>query len=176
MAEQQHYHITPLGDAALLVQFGNAIDAAINKKVQQLFQKLKALQLSYITDVVPAYSSLAVYYDVYMLLQKEKCLSAFDHVSQQLKQLLSETNAEEMQANNLVQIPVCYAPLYALDIKEVAQQKGLSVKEVIRIHTAYVYTVYMIGFLPGFAYMGKVDSRIAVDRKAQPRLHIEQVR
>ena len=77
MAEAHPYQITSLGDAALLVQFGNTIDEGINQKVLQLFRKLQALQLPYITDVVPAYSSLAVYYDVYQLLQKEKGFKAF---------------------------------------------------------------------------------------------------
>lgn len=173
MAEPHHYQITSLGDAALLVQFGNVIDEKINQEVLQLFRKLQALQLPYITDVVPAYSSLAVYYDVYLLLQKEKCLNAFHFVAQLVKDLLHQPTADEVQVHNAIQIPVCYAPAWAPDLEAIAQQKNLSIEDVIRLHTAPQYTVYMIGFLPGFAYMGKVDSHIAVERKAQPRLQIE---
>lgn len=173
MAEAHPYQITSLGDAALLVQFGNTIDEGINQKVLHLFRKLQALQLPYITDVVPAYSSLAVYYDVYQLLQKEKGFKAFEFVAQLLKNILHQPTAEEVQSRNAIQIPVCYAPAWAPDIEAVALQKNLSIEDVISLHTTPQYTVYMIGFLPGFAYMGKVDSRIAVERHVQPRLQIE---
>ena len=173
MAEPHPYQITSLGDAALLVQFGNTIDEGINQKVLHLFRKLQALQLPYITDVVPAYSSLAVYYDVYQLLQKEKGFKAFEFVAQLLKNILHQPTAEEVQSGNAIEIPVCYAPAWAPDIEAVALQKNLSIEDVISLHTTPQYTVYMIGFLPGFAYMGKVDNRIAVERHAQPRLQIE---
>ena len=104
MAEAHPYQITSLGDAALLVQFGNTIDEGINQKVLHLFRKLQALQLPYITDVVPAYSSLAVYYDVYQLLQKEKGFKAFEFVAQKVKDVLHQLTVEE------VQVPLGDAP------------------------------------------------------------------
>ena len=73
----------------------------------------------------------------------------------------------------LIKIPVCYAPTFGWDLAEIAAQTGLLLSEIIEIYTSVKYKVYMIGFLPGFAYMGEVDERIAVPRKREPRLKIE---
>jgi len=72
-----------------------------------------------------------------------------------------------------IKIPVCYAEKYGLDLNEISKQKKISISEIIQLHTAKKYRIYMIGFLPGFAYMGEVDKQIAITRKAQPRINVE---
>lgn len=160
------YRIFPLGDAALTIDFGNRIDEAINANVLQLFTRLQNFS-PLIRDIIPAYASLTVYYDVFLLRQKNP--SAFDAMKALLEPLLREESRNENGAGRRVQIPVCYAKKFALDREELAAQKNIAVEEVIRLHTAKTYRVYTIGFLPGFAYMGSVDDALATPRRQQPR-------
>jgi len=166
---QDAFTISPLGDGALLVSFGNVIDEEVNKKVLQLFQQLEN-QRSFIQDLVPAYSSLTVYYDVLALHTKET--SAFERARELLLPLLNQIETNDASPGRDIAIPVCYAKCFAPDLEELAVQKNLSPAGVIQLHTSRSYRVYMIGFLPGFPYMGKVDSRIATPRKRHPRLAI----
>jgi inhibitor of KinA len=159
--------IFPLGDSALTVDFGNRIDEALNKRVLYLFGKMQKLS-PHIIDVVAAYSSLTFYYDVSALRSTGQ--PAFEAVKKMIEPFLREgqDTTDSFQSRS-IRIPVCYAKAFALDIDELAEQKSLSVTDVVHLHTAKTYRVYMIGFLPGFAYMGSVDERIATPRKTQPR-------
>ena len=161
---QFSYTITPLGDSALLVFFGNTIDDTINQKVFSLFKKIKHSSLPVI-DIVPAYSSLAVYYST-AIATKNK--SAYESMKEKIENLLYQVVINKPIIGRQIRIPVCYESQYAPDLKNIAQQKNLSRNDIIDMHTSQAYRVYMIGFLPGFAYMGKVDSRIATARKNLP--------
>lgn len=175
MNETRNFKILPLGDAALLVLFGNEIEDAIHQKVLRVFRQVKALQLPYIKDVVPAYSSLAIYYDLAILYALERVTAAFSHMTLIITAIINDDKEDSAveQSYQIIKIPVCYAPSMGLDINFIATEKGLSVEEAIQIHTSNIYTVYMIGFLPGFPYMGKVDSRLLMPRKTNPRQCIE---
>ena len=168
---QQSFTIFSLGDSALTVDFGNTINDRINQKVLQLFHAIQELSLPFIKDVVPAYSSLAIYYNAPALHSHQK--TAFETVQDLITSLLKNEEPTITIQNRTIRIPVCYGEKFALDLKELALQKNLSTEEIIHLHTAKIYRVYMIGFLPGFAYMGKVDERIATPRKSNPRTSIE---
>jgi inhibitor of KinA len=163
---QQSFTISPLGDSALIIHFGNSIDGAINKKVLQLFHKLKNSNLPVITDIVPAYSSLAIFYDVIALYQKST--SAFANMKILLTPILEAPDPPSFSTIRQVKIPVCYEKKCAPDLEALAFDKNLSQEEVIQLHEGISYRVYMVGFLPGFAYMGKVDGRIVTPRKKAP--------
>jgi inhibitor of KinA len=158
------YTIFPLGDAALLIDFGNTIDEAVNRKVLELFHHLQRTPHPAIIDLVPAYSSLTIYYDVLSLHGGDS--TPFDQLAQWLETLAPEP--VEIRGRRF-DIPVCYAPAFGPDLPAIAEQAGIEVQEVIARHTAPVYRVYMIGFLPGFAYMGEVDASIAALRRDSPR-------
>ena len=163
------YTIFPLGDSALTVDFGNRINQPTNEKVLQLFYRLQN-SAPFIRDVIPAYSSLTVYYDVWQLHSTKT--SAYEAAKQWIEEKLKEETETKHSIHRQVEIPVCYAETFAPDLHSLAGVKELSVDEVIHIHTSKYYRVYMIGFLPGFAYMGTVDERIATPRKSQPRLAV----
>jgi inhibitor of KinA len=165
------FTIFPLGDSALIVDFGNVISEEINQRVLALYDALRSLSLPYLTDLVPAYSSLAVHYDTVALVQTlEEDSTAFETVSEVVRQLLErEDPGREKTESRHIKVPVCYIPRYGADLEEMARNKGLSIEEIVRLHTSKTYKVYMLGFLPGFAYMGEVDERIAVERKPAPR-------
>jgi inhibitor of KinA len=170
MNPYQPYSVFPLGDAALLIDFGNRIDEDINKKVLGLFHCLKKKAHPYIIDLIPAYSSLAVYYDVTAAWQKkEKDTTAFETMADLIETLSNTQEQMREEKNRTIDVPVCYAPRFATDIDYIARQKNICVEEIIQLHTAKTYRVYMVGFLPGFAYMGQVDERIAVPRKPEPK-------
>ena len=163
---ERAYQFFPLGDSAILIQFGNGINDAVNDKVIALFHRLKSFS-PLIRDVIPAYSSLAVYYHLPALHTSPK--TAYGRMQEILVPLLHSESWDERDDGKQVRIPVCYAGKFAPDIEELAADKNLSVEEIIHLHTAKEYRVYMIGFLPGFPYMGKVDNRIAASRKSSPR-------
>ena len=168
------FTIQPLSDSGLIISFGNVIDEAINKKVLLIFETLKNIFLPEIIDIVPAYSSLAVYYDVLAIKKRNRTgTSAFEIFSEEIKNIIQENKAIPLSPQRNLKIPACYSKKYALDIKNIVQQKNLSHEEIIRLHTSKTYRVYMIGFLPGFPYMGEVDERIAIPRKSEPRIIVE---
>ncbi len=163
------YTIFSLGDAALTIDFGNTIDEAVNKNVLRLFRKLQH-RSPHILDVIPAYSSLTICYNSVALRSTQR--TAFETVKGLIGPLLrEEENNIDIQPRR-IEIPVCYARPFALDIVELAAQKAMSVEEVIHVHTTTIYRVYTIGFLPGFAYMGSVDKSIATPRRAEPRSNV----
>ena len=163
------YRIFPLGDTAVTVDFGNCIDEAINREVVARFNQLQQHPLRGMIEAAPAYSSFVVYYDV---LKVRKAIppghTAFEFIKQQLEDRLQQPVQQNDLTGRLIKIPVCYEDEFALDIQHLSTTKNISIDEVIQIHTAKQYKVYMLGFLPGFAYMGEVDEKIAIPRKAQP--------
>jgi len=170
--KRDSFTVLPLGDACLIVQFSNTVDTSINDKVLKLFQSIQSANIAFIKDIIPAYGSLAVHYDVFTIKQQYPDQSAFELVSKKVEDILAEQTDDVKTPGRKLEIPVCYAPSFALDLNEVAQYKNISPQEIIQIHSSMPYRVYMIGFLPGFAYMGKVDERIAMPRREQPRTFI----
>lgn len=163
------YRIFPLGDAAITVDFGNFIDKSINQQVLYLFNSLRNDPLPGMKEVVPAYSSLAIYYNAVDVRKKHNgSMTAFDSMSAQIRDRLDQSLTGIETVSNLVSIPVCYEKELAPDIEYLANTKNVSVEELIQLHTSKEYRVYMLGFLPGFSYMGEVDEKIAIARKPQP--------
>jgi inhibitor of KinA len=165
------YTIFPLGDSALTVEFGHVIDRELNKRALALFRQLKSLSLPHLTDIVPAYGSLTVYYDTVAILRETgEDKTAFEAVSETVRQLLEGEHLSAIDVSpRHIRVPVCYASCCAPDLEALAGEKGLTPEEVVHLHTTGTYRVYMLGFLPGFAYMGEVDERIALPRKDKPQ-------
>lgn len=166
MNPYQPYSIFPLGDSALTIDFGNIINEDINEKVLRLFHHLRSLADERIIDLVPAYSSLTVYYCVASFHHAEQ--TAFETMADRLEELFLKSASVPEQTTRFHEIPVCYSPKFALDLDYISEQNQLSTEEIIHIHSSKTYKVYMLGFLPGFTYMGEVDDRIAIERKPAP--------
>ncbi|WP_298741746.1 5-oxoprolinase subunit PxpB [uncultured Chitinophaga sp.] len=165
------FSITPLGDNAVIIEWEQQIAPHIHEQVMKAFHCLQSLKLSFITDLIPAYASLAVLYDAAAIRQKIN-RPARAWISDFIKRSLQQVTDTGTTVSRSLQIPVCYHPSLAPDLSVLAQQKGMSEAALITLHTAQTYTVYMIGFLPGFPYMGKVDARLASPRLKQPRTAI----
>lgn len=165
------YTISPLNESAVLVSFGNIIDESINQQVIGLHALLNHKAFNGFIESVPAYSSLAVFYNVIEITKSSlDNKSTFDFVKEYLEDVLVRLPQDEgLKNNQVIEIPVFYN---GEDLKFVADEHQLSVDEVIGIHTSKNYRVFMIGFLPGFPYMGTVDDRIATARKKSPRTSV----
>lgn len=159
----ENVRFLPCGDQAVTVEWGSTIDEHINRQVHAFARKVEALSHPAITEVVPTYRSATVHYRPEVLSYEE------------LKHLLAplaQGNAEEAEELPVVEIPVCYGGEYGPDLLEVAQHCSLTPEEVIARHTAPTYRIYMLGFTPGFPYLGGMDPSIAAPRRKEPRIHI----
>jgi inhibitor of KinA len=155
----------PVGDRALLVKFRDVIDLEINRAVHALFNALEKAKINGVLECVPAYASLLVYYD--------PLKTSYDRLVFQLKDLepkLKEFSAEEETLE--VVVPTIYGDKFGPDLSNVARAHRLTEEDVIRIHSKHEYIVYMIGFIAGFPYMGRVPDVIATPRLETPRLRI----
>ena len=163
------YRIFSLGDSAITVDFGNCIDETISKEVIRRFNQLQQQPFPGMIEAVPAYSSLTIHYDMLALKKKgTEGLTIFQWVEQQLLERLNQLAEHSAPKERLIKIPVCYEKDFAPDIQQLASAKNISVDEVIETHLSKTYKVYMLGFLPGFTYMGEVAEKIVIPRKPQP--------
>ena len=152
------------GDCALLVEFDSRIDPLLNARAIAVAESVRSAALSGVTDVVPAYRSVGIYLDP--LQAHRESIEAMVHSAAALVPAAIE--------GKLVEVPVVYGGTSGSDLEAVARWSGLSEREVIARHAGRDYRVYMLGFLPGFAYMGSVDPAIAAPRHASPRLRVRK--
>ncbi|MDN9011382.1 5-oxoprolinase subunit PxpB [Brevibacillus laterosporus] len=169
--------ILPLGDAAVLVQFqlANNEDADIYQLVQAFATHIEQHPFPGMIEFVPAFTSVAIYYDPIMVKQvvnQQTNSTAYEIVVNKVNGMLAEHTSKLEQQSRLIEIPVCYGGEYGPDLEEVAKYHQITPEEVIRIHSSAVYKVYMIGFAPGFPYLGGMSTEIATPRRASPRLQI----
>lgn len=170
-----NYRIFPLSENALTIDFGNEISIKLNEKVIQLAHLIEQNNFAGFIELVPAYSSLTVFYDCLTIRKSNPQInSAFSFVKELVEDKLLNLKSINKTESNLIEIPIDYSDKFALDLEFVAQNAKLSKDEVIKLHTRKIYRVFMIGFLPAFAYMGEIDERIATPRKQTPRTRIEK--
>ena len=165
--------IFPLGDNGLTVEFGNEISIYLNDYAVKLFRYFTKLPFPGLIELIPAYASLTIFYDVYTVRSHfSEFNSAFDAVKNLTEIALQNLTELTNDFQRLIEIPVNFNQDSACDLEFVATTHKLTQSEVIEIFTAKTYRVYMLGFLPGFAYMGEVDEQIATPRKQSPRLKV----
>ncbi|WP_210469902.1 5-oxoprolinase subunit PxpB [Sporosarcina sp. 6E9] len=164
----------PLGDSALIVQLGEGIYPSIHEKVSYLSLLIEENPFEGFIEAVPAYNNLTIYYNPYIvyLSQTNRTLTPFQQVSTHLKTLTERIGDKPLLKKSVVELPVIYGGEFGPDLEYVAKSNNLSIEEVIQIHSENEYLVYMIGFAPGFPFLGGMDKRIATPRKETPRLTI----
>lgn len=159
-------NILKAGDRGIVVDFGDLIDPAVNARVHRLARAIAQALPELAREIVPTYRSLMVCFNP---LQTSR--QSLEARIRELLQGMAETASQAEQAT-VVEIPVCYGGEYGPDLPHVAEHNGLGVDEVIAVHTSKPYLVYMLGFTPGFPYLGGMSERIATPRLAQPRVAI----
>ncbi|MDP1810777.1 MAG: 5-oxoprolinase subunit PxpB [Sediminibacterium sp.] len=169
MPNSASYHMYPCGDHAVTIELGNKVNAAINQKVISLFSYLKDQSIHGVKDIIPAYHTLTIVYDTALLRKKITTTTVYEWVCGQIQKAIENCKMAIAKTPALIRIPVCYDLSLAPDLKILAAAHQIGIDEVIQWHTGKSYRVYMIGFLPGFAYMGSVHEKISTPRKASPR-------
>jgi inhibitor of KinA len=167
------YTIFQLGDQAVTLSLGNAITPAHHSKIISIRNWLRQHTFPGLLDIIVAYSTLTVIYDLYEIKRNINPSSVFDFVQQHLNTAYNSAGDLNVIKPNLKRIPVCYEGPFSPDMDLVASLKQISTEEIIKLHTSKIYQVYMIGFLPGFPYMAEIDQRLIVPRKDKPRASVE---
>ena len=154
--------ISPVGDRAISIDFGQVIDPTINRHIRQTIERIKEFQLEGIIELVPTYCALLVEYDAMLYSYSEIC----NIIEPTLEEGMTDTTNELV---TVVEVPTVYGGEFGPDLSFVASHNHLSEAEVISIHSGTDYLVYMLGFIPGFTYLGGMDPRIATPRLSSPR-------
>jgi len=152
------------GDGMLTVQFPGGMCEETNRRIHSLALCIEKAKIRGIRESVPTFSSLSVYYDPLRLSSQK--------LKRHLQRFLRSEHAQKTGKSRVFEIPVCYEGEYAPDLDDVCALTGLSHEEVIRLHSGRDYRIYMLGFLPGFPYLGGMDERIEAPRLATPRTRI----
>jgi inhibitor of KinA len=157
------YRMLTAGDTAIVIEFGENIDRRVNALVLALDERLGRTQHEGILETVPTFRSLMVYYDPVAISQS----AVSEHIAAHIREMeVSERPGRTWQ------LPVCYDAEMAPDLNEVAARAGLTTRQVIERHSGPIYHIYMLGFLPGLAYMGDVPQELAFPRLQTPRIRI----
>ncbi|MDN5283968.1 MAG: Inhibitor of KinA [Mucilaginibacter sp.] len=164
------FKIYYLSEVAVTVEFGQRIAPNLLNAVNSLNVLLYGQPFPGFNTTVPAYSTLTVFYDPVLVIKSGlPGADCFEKVSGYLNNLNLQKKTAKPATEDIVTIPVCYGGDFGPDLAEVAGLHQISIKEVIKLHSAVVYKVYMIGFVPGFAYLGGMDERLSTPRKVTPR-------
>jgi inhibitor of KinA len=161
--------IYPLGENALTIDFGNIISIELNEKVLAIQSLLDKKRFRGLIETVVAYSSLTVFYDVAAVKSRYQPATVFQFVKNYVQNILSDISICKTKLNRVITIPMIVNSETAPDLEFVASHANVAIDEVISLFTQQQYRVFMIGFLPAFAYMGEVDSKIATPRRESPR-------
>jgi inhibitor of KinA len=165
--------ILPLGDNCVTIDFGNEISVELNTKAISLASRFQHNPFPGFIEAVPAYSSVAVFYNFIQVRRNfSEFDSAFDAVASIADNFLAQPHDTQKPESRVMEIPVDLSQGAALDLNVIADFAGISPDEVIERFVARSYRVYMLGFLPGFAYMGEVDEIIAAPRKDSPQIKV----
>ena len=160
----QEIKILTAGDSSLLIEFGNEISPKINEKIAATVKLMREQHIEGVVDIIPAFCSLLINYDPRVI--------GFEELQTRMKALLKMDIKGEARQKRVFEIPVCYGGEYGPDMENIAKNAGLTEEEVIQIHSSRDYLIYMLGFLPGFTYLGGLDERIHTPRLSSPRLKI----
>jgi inhibitor of KinA len=160
---QDEVHYIACGDAALRVDFGSKPTAALTHRIAGLKRALQSRNPPGLVEAVPGLNSLTILFDPDAL--------ASGDLRGIVAECLSVASGEPAPARTTV-VPVCYEPDFAPDLQEVAQACGLGPQEVVRAHAGRDYTVYVVGFSPGWGYLGDIDTRLVLPRRPNPRQRV----
>ena len=186
-----------LGDHALVFSLEEKMSEEIIEKIMALKKSIETLHFDFIKELIPSYHTLTLVYDIDLFYQNNITFKNNQSVIEFGNDMLTAFNsaatnstiknaAEKIKANNnliennsftdrekIIQIPVCYDERLGIDLENIVSRNKISIEEIIKIHTEETYLVYCLGFLPGFAYMGKVNAAIQIARHASPRKEVQ---
>lgn len=163
--------LLPLGDSALLIRLGDAIDARTHARVRAVMAALERAPLPGVVSLVPAFASVAVHYAPAQV-GGARSDPPYERLRRAVAERLADLPVVDVPAGRLVELPVCYGGDFGPDLERVAAHAGLSPAEVVRLHAGAEYVVSMVGFAPGFPYLAGLPEQLATPRRATPRLKV----
>jgi inhibitor of KinA len=164
--------VRPLGDRAVIIHVGDRIDEATHQLVRAVVARLEGRPVAGTIELVPAFASVAVHYDPHDVPHRQtgaQTEAAHLRFASAITTALADLEVEALPAPRNVEIPVCYGGEHGPDLDSLAERHGVAVEEIVRLHTGAAYRVYMLGFAPGFAYLGGLPEAIATPRRPEPR-------
>jgi KipI family sensor histidine kinase inhibitor len=164
MGSTRDYRIVPAGDSTIVVELEERIDPAVNARVIRLADRVHAAAIPGVRDVVPTYRSVAVFFD--------PIRTDYRRLVGWLELEANQPGSARVEERSPISVPVCYGGELGPDLAAVAAFASMSADEVVVAHASALYRVFMLGFVPGFAYMGVLDERIAMPRRATPRVRV----
>jgi inhibitor of KinA len=166
MQIMQDFTIQPLGDTGLHVDFGQEISYDLNRRIRFLYKVIEAEKISGIRELVPAYTTLSIYYQPEIL--------SYEQLKAKVLTILNQRVVGNKIEAKIVEIPTFYGGRTGEDLSRVAALHGLHVDEVVKMHSGTDYLVYMMGFLPGFPYLGGLFPELCTPRLEDPRSHVAE--
>ncbi|MCA0984152.1 5-oxoprolinase subunit PxpB [Halobacillus yeomjeoni] len=162
-----------LGDQAIVIELGDKIERTTHQRVKEVSEYLKNHPPHWMIEYIPAFTTVTVFYDPIKVMEDSTSGKLpYSIVCEKLDQQITNLEITTDSEPRLIEIPVCYGGEFGPDLSYVAEQNEMSEDDVIEIHKNGDYLVYMIGFAPGFPYIGGMDERIATPRRDDPRLKI----
>lgn len=160
--------IEPLGDCAVIIQFGDQLNEKVQNQVKAFSTLLAKTEFEGFIEFIPAYTTVTIFYHP-SYFEKGISSSPFQNIKRKIEELLKIKSKQETENERTIQIPVCYGEKYGPDLLSVANYHSLTIEDVITLHTKEIYRVAMIGFAPGFPYLTGLNERIATPRLKTPR-------
>jgi inhibitor of KinA len=154
----------PLGDQGIQIVFSDQVNEGVSRQIRSFMQLLDTQDHLPVLEPVPAYTTLSIYYDVMKM--------DYDDMVENLRKLSTKISDKPQEEQYIIEIPTCYGGIYGPDLAEVATHNQVTPEEVISIHTAEPYLIYMLGFSPGFPYLGGMSDVISCPRLATPRAKV----
>lgn len=164
-----------LSDRALLVYVSEQISEVAHEQIQNFIEQLKQNPFKGLIEIVPGYTNLCIYYDPFLVHRystTKQNVTAAKQVQDYVQKIFTKSNNIIQQKSRIIEIPVIYGGEFGPDLENVAKLNQLTPEEVIQIHSSQDYLVYMLGFAPGFPFLGGLDRRIATPRHTTPRFEI----
>ena len=163
-----------ISENAISLEFGDDINEETLDIITRLNQSIRRNPFAGLLSTIPAYTTLTLYFNPVALMNDPglKGSTTLDKISRYIKSIHVETKKDQQTQNQIMQIPVCYDPVFGFDLQELSSFYQLKKEEIIDIHSSAVYTVYMIGFVPGFPYLGGLSEKLTTPRKQNPRAAI----
>jgi inhibitor of KinA len=185
--ENMNWRLALLGDHALVFSLEEKMSEEIIEKIMALKKSIETLHFDFIKELIPSYHTLTLVYDIDLFYQNNitvknnqsiiefgnSLLNAFKHSTTNIDTENTSKKNTSIQVEKIIQIPVCYDERLGIDLENIVSKNKISIEEIIKIHTEETYLVYCLGFLPGFAYMGKVNAAIQIARHTSPRKEVQ---
>jgi KipI family sensor histidine kinase inhibitor len=163
--------IVPLGDSALLAEFSTEVDIEVNAQIQRVAAALRPRCPSWVRDVVPAIGALAVHFDLAKVPDPPKARAELEAL---IRECAGSARGKDPSGGEVLEVPVLYGGEFGPDLEAVAAHARMPAEEVVRRHTATEQRVLMVGFAPGHPYIGGLDPKLAVPRRATPRVRVPE--